>query len=277
MDEWEGVSLAPFGNAALYGRNPTSPDAQADYFDSLFHSHAVIGLVTSAFLEAAIVGRPVHTLLLPEFEMYQEGVQHFRYLLEVEGGLLEVTRSFPQHLSELAAVLARPAQRDERNVRFITAFVRPGGLESPATPGFVAALEQMAAAAAPAAELPGRWHQAAQPLVARVARSAQQGWLRPFLRDAIEARNDIGKAGKEASRQAARADRARRMADKQRLLERRRQERRREQRAHAQQRHLGRLRGHVRTAARTVASGHAWRKQVARLKGRVKALMGLVS
>ena len=65
MDEWEGVSLERFGNAALYGRNPTSPDAQADYFDSLFHSHAVIGLVTSAFLEAAIVGRPVHTLLLP--------------------------------------------------------------------------------------------------------------------------------------------------------------------------------------------------------------------
>ena len=54
------------GNAALYGRNPLNPDAKADYFDSLYHSHAVVGLVTSAFLEAAIVGRPVHTLLLPE-------------------------------------------------------------------------------------------------------------------------------------------------------------------------------------------------------------------
>ena len=102
MDEWEGVSLERFGNAVLYGRNPVSPDAQADYFDSLFHSHAVVGLVTSAFLEAAIVGRPVHTLLLPEFEMYQEGVQHFRYLMEVEGGLLKVTRTFPEHLAELA-------------------------------------------------------------------------------------------------------------------------------------------------------------------------------
>jgi hypothetical protein len=272
MAEWDGVSLERFGNAALYGRNPTSPDAQADYFDSLFHSHAVIGLVTSAFLEAAIVGRPVHTLLLPEFEMYQEGVQHFRYLLEVEGGLLEVTRSFPQHLAELSAALARPRQRDERNVRFITAFVRPGGLDRAATPRFLAALEEMAGAAPPAADVPGLWHRAAQPLVATVAESAQQGWLRPVMRDAIEARNDTAKAEKEAVRQVARADRAQRMAAKQQVLERRRQERRREQRAHARQRHLGRLRGQV----RTMASGSQWRKHVARLKGRVKALMGLV-
>ena len=41
LEEWEGVSLERFGNAVLYGRNPVSPDAQADYFDSLFHSHAV--------------------------------------------------------------------------------------------------------------------------------------------------------------------------------------------------------------------------------------------
>ena len=108
LDEWEGVSLERFGNAVLYGRNPVSPDAQADYFDSLYHSHAVIGLVTSAFLEAAIVGRPVYTPLLPEFEMYQEGVQHFRYLVDVEGGLLKVNRSLPEHLAELASALARP-------------------------------------------------------------------------------------------------------------------------------------------------------------------------
>ena len=111
----------------LYGRNPVSPHAQADYFDSLYHSHAVVGLVTSAFLEAAIVGRPVHTLLLPEFEMYQEGVQHFRYLMEVEGGLLKVTRTFQDHLGELSSALARPVERDEQNVRFVRAFVRPPG------------------------------------------------------------------------------------------------------------------------------------------------------
>ena len=50
------------------GRNPLTADAKADYFDALAHSTAVIGLVTSAFLEAAIVGAPVtsvRTLLSP--------------------------------------------------------------------------------------------------------------------------------------------------------------------------------------------------------------------
>ena len=68
------------------------PDRRAtpsdDYFDSLYYSSAVVGLVTSAFLEAAIVGRPVLTFTLPEYRMHQEEMIHFRYLLTVEGGLL---------------------------------------------------------------------------------------------------------------------------------------------------------------------------------------------
>ena len=78
---WEGVDLGDLGPVAIRGGNPIDQQSRADYFDSLYHSHAVVGLVTSAFIEAAVVGRPIYSLLLPEFEMYQEGMQHFRYLL----------------------------------------------------------------------------------------------------------------------------------------------------------------------------------------------------
>ena len=250
MDEWEGVSLEPFGNAVLYGRNPVSPDAQADYFDSLYHSHAVIGLVTSAFLEAAIVGRPVHTLLLPEFEMYQEGVQHFRYLMEVEGGLLKVARSVPDHLSALAAALAQPVGRDEQNVRFIRAFVRPRGLDVGATPAFVDAVEGMAEAEPLPVDAPDGWHRALQPVVRAVARSSEGGWLRLALRDTPELVNDRAKARKAAHKHSASVERDQRVADKREFLAARRRERQRE--------HW--------TGAR--------RKQIARIKGRLKALMG---
>ena len=249
MDEWEGVSLESFGNAVQYGRNPVSPDAQADYFDSLYHSHAVIGLVTSAFLEAAIVGRPVHSPLLPEFEMYQEGVQHFRYLMEVEGGLLKVTRSFPAHLAGLASTLAQPVQRDEQNVRFVRAFVRPQGLDVRATPAFVAAVEQIASAS-PSRDVSGAWHRALQPVVRLVARSSEDGWLRPLLRDTTEMGNDRARARKSAHTQAAAAEREQRIAEKRQFLTTRRRERQREQWA----------------AAR--------RKQLARLKGRLKGMVG---
>jgi hypothetical protein len=253
MEEWEDVSLDRFENVAFYGRNPVSPDAQADYFDSLYHSHVVVGLVTSAFLEAAIVGRPVHTPLLPEMEMYQEGVRHFRYLMDVEGGLLAVTRSFADHVAGLSAALARPVGRDAQNVRFVRAFVRPQGLEVPATPAFVAAVEAMAAAPPLAPETPPAWHAAVQPVVRRIAHSSEEGWLRAPLRDASEAVNDRAKARKAAQKLAASAARDQRVADKQRFLANRRRERQFEHWAGAR------------------------RKQLARLKGRLKALMGVSS
>ena len=249
MAEWEGVSLESFGNAVLYGRNPVSPDTQADYFDSLYHSHAVIGLVTSAFLEAAIVGRSVHTLLLPEFEMYQEGVQHFRYLMDVEGGLLKVTRSLPAHFAELASTLARPLQRDEQNVRFVRAFVRPQGLDVRATPAFVSAVEQMASVT-PGRDASPAWHRAFQPIVRVVARSSEEGWLRPVLRDTTEMGIDRGRARKAAHKQAAATERDQRVADKRQFLAARRRGRQREHWAGAR------------------------RKQLARLKGRLKGLVG---
>lgn len=254
MDEWRDVSLEGFGHAVLYGRNPVSPDAQADYFDSLYHSRAVVGLVTSAFLEAAIVGRPVLTLLLPEFEMYQEGVQHFRYLMDVEGGLLRATRSFPDHLADLAAALAQSAERDERNRKFVRAFVRPQGLESPATPAFVAAVEAIGAAPArPALALPA-WHGAAQPLVRALATSSTEGWLRAVLRDAAEMTHDQARARKTAHKRAASEARERRLAEKRRGVAARRRERHRER----QREHQSGLQ----------------RKRLARFKRRLKAMLG---
>ena len=39
----------------------------ADYYDSMFHSVAVVGVNTSALIESGIVGRPVFTVLAAEF------------------------------------------------------------------------------------------------------------------------------------------------------------------------------------------------------------------
>jgi hypothetical protein len=253
MDEWKDVSFEGVGNAVLYGRNPVSPDAQDDYFDSLYHSHAVVGLVTSAFLEAAIVGRPVLTLLLPEFEMYQEGVQHFRYLMEVEGGLLRATRSIPDHLAELASSLAQPVERDERNRRFVRAFVRPQGLDVPATPAFVAAVEAIGAAPPSPADSPATWHSAIQPVVKALARSSEEGWLRVALRDTQEMTIDHARARKSAHKKAASIARDQRVADKRKFLSARRRARQRAQGTGLRRKHLARIKGRLKAGARVRA------------------------
>ena len=46
-----------------HGEFPLAGEARQNYFDSIHHSAAVVGINTSAQIEAAIVGRPVYTIL----------------------------------------------------------------------------------------------------------------------------------------------------------------------------------------------------------------------
>lgn len=145
--EWDDVDLTPFENVALWpprGTPPADTTSKADYFDSLFHSTAVVGINTSALIEAGIVGRAVHTLLLPEFHTCQEGTLHFHYLLD--GGLLRAARDLPEHVTQLDATLAAANALQHSNRAFVEAFVRPHGLTVNATETFVAAIERLAMA-----------------------------------------------------------------------------------------------------------------------------------
>jgi hypothetical protein len=150
MDEWNTVDLSAFEGVTLYGSNPVDAASKDDYFESLFYSSAVVGLNTSAFLEGAIVGRPVHTILLPEFHENQEGTLHFHYLMTVGGGVLNAGRSFDEHFLQLAGSLRRATHYDP--APFVREFIRPGGLDRPATPIFCDAVDEVLRAPAPAPE-----------------------------------------------------------------------------------------------------------------------------
>jgi hypothetical protein len=151
LEEWQQVDLTEFRNVTLFGSHPVDPATKNDYFDSLHYASAVVGLNTSAFLEAAVVGKPVLSVLLPEISNdNQEGTLHFRYLLEVGGGLLDAARSLDEHVAQLSAALADPRPGAERARRFTAAFVRPHGLAAPSTPRFASAIEAVATRPAPA-------------------------------------------------------------------------------------------------------------------------------
>ena len=112
-------------------------------FDSLYHSAAVVGLNTSAQLEAGILGRPVLTMLVPEFAEGQQGTLHFSYLLKEHGGFVDVAPDFDTHRRQLAAAVA--GDYDARTIRtFIETFLRPHGIDRPAAPFMVQAIEQFA-------------------------------------------------------------------------------------------------------------------------------------
>ena len=83
----------------------------------------------------------------------QEGTLHFQHLKR-EGGLLHLAASLPEHLSQLASLFADPDVTRQGALRFVEAFIRPHGLNTPATERVVEEVERFAAGPALVAEAP---------------------------------------------------------------------------------------------------------------------------
>jgi hypothetical protein len=208
-DHWRGVDFGGLGNIVCWppaGEVPVDSASKSDYFDSMYHASVVVGLNTSAMIESAIVGRPVHTVLLPAFRDSQEGTVHFHYLLDGPGAPLHSARSLDEHAGQVAAALEQRDPDPDRSARFVRAFVRPGRRDTAATTEFVDALEALAAQPAPAPEPAPWWAGVLRPALGPSATSAADR-----VRRASEERRQRKAAALDEhrrARQAARAHRA---------------------------------------------------------------------
>ena len=111
-------------------QNPVSIEARSTYFHSLWHADAVVGINTSAMIEAAILRKPMLTVLDPEFSASQDGTFHFAYLLD---GPLRAAATLEDHVAQLARALDGAEPAGAREQRFVAEFVRPLGLDVDAT------------------------------------------------------------------------------------------------------------------------------------------------
>ncbi len=124
---------------------PVDEETRADFFDALYHSATVVGINTTAMIEAAAVGRQVHALLPPSFADSQSGTYHFDYLLEVGGGIVLSAKSSEEHHEQLVATLTGGDDAwEERRLGFLLEFVRPNGVEQAALPLVLDAIEDVA-------------------------------------------------------------------------------------------------------------------------------------
>lgn len=161
QEEWESADLSDLPGVAVWSQR-TTMNADQGLFDSLFHSTAVVGLNTSAMIEAAIVGRPVYTITAPEFAGGQGGTLHFWYLLAGNGGIVWTSESFDEHVRQLEAAPEGPLETVRRSRDFLARFVRPRGLEEAASAIMVEEIERAASArkrpaGAPLWHYPLRW------------------------------------------------------------------------------------------------------------------------
>ena len=211
--QWGERDLGELENVAVWppvGADPRHPQAKADYFDSMYHSAATVGVNTSALIESAIVGRRAYTVLAPEFRETQEGTLHFQHLLEANGGPLTVAETFEQHLADLATAVDPSVHDPEWNRPFLASFVRPHGLEEPAAPMLVRAIEEAASEPAPAPVAPlvlapvllrpvshlAGWHEAGGRRALRSARKrGRRARRQARIRAGAVARRVVGRGG----------------------------------------------------------------------------------
>ena len=211
MQEWESTDLSELEGVTLWGGNPVDIESRADYFDSLYYSAAVVGLNTSAFLEGAVVGRPVYTVLLPEFHENQEGTIHFNYLLTVGNGLLHASRTLEAHTAQLAECLRRREPTSVLSQDFVELFVRPQGLSVSSTQVFVEALESLSVLKPVPVAVPVTWSR-------RVSLTAFAWFANGIGRTVMMSRRERDQSTRvQAVRELKRADREIRLARKQEI------------------------------------------------------------
>ncbi|MBA2449317.1 MAG: FkbM family methyltransferase [Chloroflexi bacterium] len=169
-EAWAGEDMP---NVAVY-RDPHKVNADPELYDSIYHATIVVGLNTSAMIQAGILGKPVHTIIVPQLEG-QEGLLHFEYLVRAHGGLLSVAHGFEEHRQQLADALRSDAAGRARSLHFVEGFVRPHGLDVAATPIMVREIERLAEIRKRPRRPPPLWHAPMRRVVG--------GWLRARLSD----------------------------------------------------------------------------------------------
>lgn len=150
------------------GADPFSLKFNDDFFDSLYYAGVVVGVNTSGQIDAAILGKTVCAVRAPEFEHSQAGTLHFQHLTG-EGGLVLDAPNLSRHFDDLERVLVAPEQFAERTMSFVKRFVRPKGIDRPASLFVVEAVESLATltpVAEPARETSGMGAMLMRPLAA---------------------------------------------------------------------------------------------------------------
>lgn len=127
--------------APLHGGLPVTEAARSAYFDALHHSDLVVGLNTSALVEASILGKGCYTIGDPGHTGGQHQTLHYRYL--TAGRILHEASDLGEHIDKLSSAIGSHEPKGA-TAAFVREFIRPYGRDRAATPLFVDAVESAA-------------------------------------------------------------------------------------------------------------------------------------
>ena len=129
----------------VWPRNGSLPDSEsglADFYNSLRHAVATVGVNTTAMVEAVVNDKSCITVLADQYKSTQMNAEHFRQLLE--SNVLEIA-SHGQDIPDIVSTLMS-GEDSKRFLRrkFVEEFVRPRGINEPSGPLAALAIEMAA-------------------------------------------------------------------------------------------------------------------------------------
>lgn len=107
------------------GGRPDIDETRQVYFDTLYHSIAVIGINTTGFLDAAIVNKPCITLMDDQMS-YGQGA-HFNYLIDAD--FIEVAKERVDVFQIAERIINGADLKKENRDKFVQNFMRPQGVD----------------------------------------------------------------------------------------------------------------------------------------------------
>jgi len=146
VEQWKSVDLSHHTNVVVWpphGEYTSTDFGKANFYDSVYHSLAVVGMNTTAMIESAIIGKCVMTILAPELNESQTNTIHFGYMRHENGGFLYLASDLQQHLRQLQDILARGHSVEDQVRRFVQEFVRPHGIDHPCVPILSHTIEEL--------------------------------------------------------------------------------------------------------------------------------------
>jgi hypothetical protein len=149
-DEWTGAPPSDLPGIVVFppnGADPVDEASRADYYDSIAHADAVVGINTSALVESAIADTPALAYPAPAFRSSQEELPHFQHLVGRDG-FVQTSGSMAEHVSQFSSTLAGESDQSARQ-DFVKTFLRPLGDDPAPTEKLVGAIEELLAEAPP--------------------------------------------------------------------------------------------------------------------------------
>ena len=124
---WDDFSAPNLVVSPKGGVWPNAFADKQDLFDVLFHAKAVVGVNTSAMIEAAIMDKPCVTIMTDKYAHSQAESGHFQHLLKAD--FLEVASDFAEAGFKIKQILNGVDRKVDQRRKFVQEFIRPCGLD----------------------------------------------------------------------------------------------------------------------------------------------------